>query len=121
MSEATMKKRGKRTWVVGVAIAAALGAIAAIGLRRGDELRHFAGKVKKGTIKDTVEATGTVNAVVNVQVGSQVSGTIAELGADFNSRVARGDVIALIDSQVFVGELEQARADLESAAANLMA
>jgi HlyD family secretion protein len=105
--------------LAGAVVLAGIGA--AVGLRRGDELHHFTETVTKGTIKDTVEATGTVNAVVNVQVGSQVSGTIAELGADYNSRVARGDVIALIDSQVFVGELEQARADLESALANLVA
>jgi HlyD family secretion protein len=94
-------------------------ALAFTGLKRGEELRHFTAEVQQGDIRDTVEATGTANAVINVQVGSQVSGTIAQLGADFNSQVHRGDVVALIDSKLFLGALEQAEADLENAEANV--
>jgi len=68
-----------------------------------------------------VEATGTINAVITVQVGSQVSGTIAKLNVDFNSRVHKGDVVALIDPALFQGALLQATADLENAKANLVA
>jgi HlyD family secretion protein len=68
-----------------------------------------------------VEATGTINSVITVQVGSQVSGTIAKLNADFNSRVHKGDVVALIDPALFNGALLQATADLENAKANLEA
>ena len=75
----------------------------------------------RGEIRDVVDATGTVNAVTTVQVGSQVSGPIAKLNADFNSRVHRGDMIALIDPTLFHGALEQANADLESAKANVTA
>jgi HlyD family secretion protein len=70
---------------------------------------------------DVVEATGTINAVITVQVGSQVSGSIAKLNADFNSRVHKGDVVALIDPALFKGALLQAAADLENAKANLVA
>src|SRR5262249_55009605 len=61
------------------------------------------------------------NAVITVQVGSQVSGTIAKLNVDFNSRVHKGDVVALIDPALFKGALLQAAADLENAKANLVA
>ncbi len=68
-----------------------------------------------------VDVTGTINAVTTVLVGSQVSGTIARLGADFNSRVRKGDVIAVIDPALFEGALLQATADLEGAKANVAA
>ncbi len=77
--------------------------------------------MERGEIDDVVEATGTINAVITVQVGSQVSGTIAKLNADFNSRVHKGDVVALIDPALFKGALLQATADLENARANLVA
>ena len=110
-----------RVWPYAAGVLAAFGIALAVqrGLRRGEELRHFTAEVREGDIRDTVEATGTVNAVINVQVGSQVSGTIAQLGADFNSRVGKGDVIALIDSKLFGGALEQAVADLDNAEANV--
>jgi len=66
-----------------------------------------------------VEATGTINAVTTVQVGSQVSGTISRLYADFNSRVKKGQVIAQIDPALFEGSLLQATADLANARANV--
>ncbi len=113
--------RRRRIWPWAAGALAAFGIALAIhrGLRRGEELRHFTAEVREGDIRDTVEATGTVNAVINVQVGSQVSGTIAQLGADFNSRVGKGEVIALIDSKLFGGALEQAVADLDNAEANV--
>jgi HlyD family secretion protein len=89
--------------------------------RGGDELRHFSAKVLEGEIRDVVEATGTVSAVITVQVGSQVSGTIARLNADFNTRVRKGDVIALIAPQIFEGALLQTTADLANARANVTA
>ena len=84
-------------------------------------MQHFTAKVERGAIRDVVEATGTINAVVTVQVGSQVSGSIAKLNADFNSRVHKGDVIALIDPALFQGAVLQATADLEDAKANAIA
>ena len=104
--------------------AAVLAAVVAAGLRLlhgGPPLAHLTAKVQRGEIRDVVDATGTVNAVITVQVGSQVSGTIARLNADFNSRVRHGDVIALIDPQLFAGALQQADADLQNARANVTA
>src|SRR5205814_6598497 len=91
------------------------------GLKRGTQAEHVTAKVERGQINDVVEATGTINSVITVQVGSQVSGTIAKLNVDFNSRVHKGDVVALIDPALFRGALLQASADLENAKANLLA
>jgi HlyD family secretion protein len=111
----------KNKWIVLVA-AIVLGAVViTYGLNRGTQIQHFTAKVERGEIDDVVEATGTINAVITVQVGSQVSGTIAKLYADFNSRVHKGDIVALIDPALFKGALLQATADLENAKANLLA
>jgi HlyD family secretion protein len=104
-----------------VAVVVAVGAVIAFALNRNGQVQHFTAKVERGDIKDSVEATGTINAVITVQVGSQVSGTVAKLNADFNSRVHKGDVVALIDPALFKGALLQAIADLENAKANLVA
>ena len=66
-----------------------------------------------------VTATGTVNPVISVQVGSQVSGKVAQLFADFNSKVTKGQVLAQIDQKSFKARLSQARAAVKSAKGNL--
>src|SRR6202171_4830040 len=114
-----MKTKSK--WLVLAGLIAAIGLFAAFGLNRGSQVQHFTSKVERGEIDDVVEATGTINAVITVQVGSQVSGTVAKLNVDFNSRVHKGDVVALIDPALFQGALLQATADLENAKANLAA
>src|SRR5246127_3805667 len=111
----------KNKWLVLAGLLVVIGVVAAFGLNRGTQVQHFTAKVEEGEIDDVVEATGTINAVITVQVGSQVSGTIAKLNVDFNSRVHKGDVVALIDPALFKGALLQAAADLENAKANLVA
>ena len=111
----------KSKWIAVPGILLAVGLIAAFSFRGGDQVRYLSAKVERGDIRDEVEATGIVNAVVTVQVGSQVSGTIAKLNADFNSRVHRGDVVALIDPALFEGAVQQATADLQNARANVAA
>jgi len=111
----------KNKWLILAGLAAVIGLFAAFGLNRGGAAQHFTAKVERGEIDDVVEATGTINAVITVQVGSQVSGTIAKLNVDFNSRVHKGNVVALIDPALFQGALLQATADLENAKANLAA
>ncbi len=76
-------------------------------------------KVERGPLTATVATTGTLNAVVTVQVGTQVSGQIKELIVDFNSRVTRGQLIARIDPASFETKVVQARADVEAAEANV--
>lgn len=75
--------------------------------------------VDRGPITAIVTATGTVNPVVSVQVGSQVSGKVAQLFADFNSKVEKGQVLAQIDQKPFKARLSQARAAVKSAKGNL--
>jgi HlyD family secretion protein len=75
--------------------------------------------VDRGPITSVVTATGTVNPVVSVQVGSQVSGKIAKLFADFNSVVKEGQVLAQIDQQPFKARVSQARAAVKNAHGNL--
>ncbi|MCA3217172.1 MAG: efflux RND transporter periplasmic adaptor subunit [Burkholderiales bacterium] len=73
------------------------------------------GKVERGPITATVSATGTLNPVTSVQVGTQVSGQIKELFVDFNSPVKKGQLIARIDPETFEYRVRQAQADAEAA------
>src|ERR1700704_6274294 len=113
--------KNKNKWLVLAGLLGLIGLLAAFALNRGSQVHNFTSKVERGEINDVVEATGTINAVITVQVGSQVSGTIAKLNVDFNSRVHKGDVIARIDPALFQGALLQASADLDNARANVIA
>src|SRR2546421_9175177 len=107
--------------LIGLLIVAAVGAGAgAYYIKRGGpELQIVTSPITRGDIIDTVGATGTLQAVTTVQVGSQVSGNIAWLGADFNSIVRKGQVIARLDPSLFEAQLQQARANLSQTQANL--
>jgi len=78
-------------------------------------------KITRGSVELTVAATGTVQAVTTVQVGSQVSGTVAWLGADFKSRVKRGQIIAKLDPALFDAQVDVPRANLINAQAGVQA
>ena len=86
---------------------------------KGDGPSYRTEPVSKGDIRQTVTATGTVNPVTTVLVGTQVSGTIKELFADFNSRVKKGQLIARIDPAFFETQLAQAQANTDRAQAAL--
>jgi HlyD family secretion protein len=109
----------KRHWLVAGLVIVAVAIFAAFQFKGNDKTQYMLTKVDRGDIHEVVEATGTINAVTTVQVGSQVSGTIARLYADFNSRVKSGRVIAQIDPALFQGALLQTQADLANARANL--
>ena len=101
------------------ALATAVLAAAAFGAWRywgpnGEQPRYKFGKVESGPITAMVSATGTLNPVVSVQVGSQVSGQIREILVDFNSAVKAGQLIARIDPETFQLRVRQAEADLEA-------
>ena len=112
--------RGNNRWLLVGVLGGLVALIVLFAFRRGDTAEYLTAKVQQGEIRDAVDATGTVNAVITVQVGSQVSGTIAKLNVDFNSRVHRGEVIALIDPSLLQGTLLQATADLETARAGVV-
>src|SRR3954463_14958394 len=107
--------------LIGLLIVAAIGAGAgAYYIKRGGpEVQVVTSPVTRGDVIDTVGATGTLQAVTTVQVGSQVSGNIAWLGADFNSIVKKGQVIAKLDPSLFQAQLEQSKANVAQSRANL--
>jgi HlyD family secretion protein len=111
----------KRRWLILAVVVVVAGVLVGLDMTRGTQVQNFTAKVERGDIHDVVEATGTINSVITVQVGSQVSGSIAKLNADFNSRVHKGDIVALIDPALFKGALLQATADLKNSEANLKA
>src|SRR5467141_1644307 len=77
-------------------------------------------QVERGPLTAAVSATGNLNAVITVQVGSQVSCQIKELLVDFNSAVKKGQIIARIDPQIFEAQVNQAKADVETAKAAVL-
>lgn len=108
-------------WSIIAGLLIAIVALTAFKFESKKAPQYFTERVQQGDIQDVVQATGTINAVTTVQVGSQVSGTIQTLYADFNSHVKKGQVIAKIDPSLFHGAVLQAKADLADAQANVVA
>lgn len=111
----------RRNWIWLLVIVVAVAGFAAFQMTRKTEAEYFTAKVEKGDIRQVIDATGTINPVTLVQVGSQVSGMIYKLYVDFNSKVTQGQVIAEIDPKLFQGAVMQAQADLQNAQALLAA
>ena len=104
--------------LVSLALAAVL-VFTAFRLGRSDGVQYFTAPVEQGEVLTVVNATGTIDAVTTVEVGSQVSGMIEALHADFNSEVKKGQIIAQIDPAQFRARVVQAQADLASARAGV--
>ncbi|MEK6660413.1 MAG: efflux RND transporter periplasmic adaptor subunit, partial [candidate division NC10 bacterium] len=104
--------------IIGVIALIALGGWAYF--RGQNRVEYRTARVERGDIEATISATGNPNAVVTVQVGSQVSGNIKELHADFNTRVKKGQLVARIDPEIFEAKLSQARANLDNARAAVL-
>jgi len=117
----SLRTRPRVPWLIGiVTLLAILGTGTWYWWAAGTPPVHYkTALVDRGPITAIVTATGTVNPVVSVQVGSQVSGKITQLMADFNSVVTKGQVLALIDQQPFQARASQARAALKSGRGNL--
>src|SRR5229473_2756759 len=110
----------KRAAIVLLIVAAIGAGVGAYYIRRGGpELGVNTAPVSRGEVVDAVAATGTLQAVTTVQVGSQISGNIAWLGADFNSIVKKGQVVARLDPALFEASVEQAKANLVKAQADV--
>ncbi len=105
-------------------------AVAAIGLLlvlaterwvargRADTPQYLTVRVDRGSITSAVQATGTINPLTTVPVGSYVSGTVKYVFADFNTRVHSGQVLAQLDPQIYQAQVAQARGNLETSIAN---
>jgi len=117
-----MKVRNKMKKVLIVSAVVIILALTAYFFLRGNnnEPQFRTEKVVKGDVVMAVTATGTVNPVTTVLVGTQVSGTIKEIYVDYNSPVRKGQLIARIDPTLFEAQVEQAKANLLSAQANLV-
>ncbi len=109
----------KNKWFILIVALIAVAVVGAYAFKSNEKPQYFTAKAERGDLRAVVEATGTINAVTTVQVGSQVSGTISNLYADFNSRVKKGQVVARIDPSIFMGNLMQAQADLDNARASM--
>jgi HlyD family secretion protein len=99
--------------IAGVVVALAVG-VELWRIHTANAIGYDTVAVERGPIQSSVSATGTLNAVVDVQVGSQVSGNIKALYADFNTKVTKGQLVAEIDPEVFQTQVDQAAAALAS-------
>jgi HlyD family secretion protein len=109
--------RRRLLWLLPLIVVLVAGFFAVRG--RHEALRYATVPAGRGDIVDVVGATGLLQAVITVQVGSQVSGTISWLGADFNSTVKKNQVVAKLEPSSFQARLNQAAANLASAKANV--
>src|SRR3989442_1048810 len=108
--------------VLAFAAAAAVVLLAGAGLvfRNGSgKPKYLTLPVKRGPLTATVEATGTINPLTTVPVGSPVSGTVKYIFADFNSRVRAGQVLAQLDPAIYEAQVIQARGNLGNAMARV--
>lgn len=118
-----MTRNAKSAWAKWLTIIVGLAVVSAVVISYSREhadngFGYNTEKVERGDLTQVVTATGTLNPMVNVTVGSQVSGRICKLYADFNSMVKSNQVIAEIDPSTYQGAVEQAKADLANAKAN---
>jgi HlyD family secretion protein len=110
----------KKTIVIAIILVLLIGAGGAYLFKNKENgVKFRTEKAVRGDIRASVTATGTMSAVVTVLVGTQVSGTIKQLFVDFNSIVKKGQLLALIDPALQQARVEQARASLQSAGANV--
>src|SRR5262245_26595301 len=116
MTRATVKRILMIVTLAGIASAASMGLYLKRGRDTAESYRTV--PVTRGSIESSVSATGTLGAVNTVQVGTQVSGQIAELRADYNDRVKKGQLLARLDPTLLQQVVSQAEADLTKAQAD---
>ena len=110
-----------KRWIIAAVVLVVIASTAAVVYTRRNktEIQVQTAPLSRGDVVDTVGATGTLQAVTTVQVGSQVSGNIQWLGADFNSIVRKGQEIARLDPSLFDAQLQQVEANLVQSRASL--
>src|SRR5215212_2744093 len=110
----------KKLILIIIVLAAIGGAGGAYYMRKGTkEPEVRTAQITRGDVVDAVQATGTLEAVTTVEVGSQVSGIVEDLYADFNSIVKKGQVIARLDPTILDTQIEQQRANVARSQADL--
>lgn len=111
-------KINKQLTIILISIAVIIWAIFAIGKNLQGQNKYKLSPVERKTIVQTVEASGTINAVNTVTIGSQVSGMIKNIYVDYNSKVKKGQLLAQIDPSLFQAQVNQAKGSLNAAMAN---
>jgi HlyD family secretion protein len=106
--------------LVAVILVAIIGVGAYTYYSRSHTVEYVTARVERGDIEASISATGNCNAVVTVQVGSQVSGNIVQLFADFNTKVTKNQLVARIEPTVFQARVDSARASLDAANAGVV-
>lgn len=115
-----MKKHFSKVWVAVIIVAVlAVAAWLLSGSKKKEEINFKQEKVSLQTLQNSVTATGTIEAVTSVTVGTQVSGIVNKLYVDYNSQVKKGQVIAELDKTNLISELNTAKANMESAQSSL--
>jgi hypothetical protein len=107
------KKQRRKIWFVVLGLSVVIGAGLLLVRRQLNSQRNASfetAKIERGPIQAFITATGNLNPVVNVQVGSQVSGNIKTLYADFNTKVRKGQLVAQIDPEIFQAQVDAASA-----------
>lgn len=108
----------KKVVIISVLVVVLIAIIASIFVKAEDKPKYSLVKLERSTIVETVEASGTINPVKTVSIGSQVSGMINAIYVDFNSQVKKGQLLAQIDPSLFQAQVDKSRGDLNSAKAN---
>ena len=112
--------KNKKTWIAVAAVAVVLIAVWLLsGGKKKESVSFETAKVEKRDIQTSITATGTIEPVTSVTVGTQVSGIVSKLFVDYNSVVKKGQVIAELDKTNLTSELNTARANLSSAESSL--
>ena len=112
-------KNKKIWWAVGAVVLIALAVWLLSGGKKEEKVSFETAKIEKQDIHTSITATGTIEPVTSVTVGTQVSGIVAKLYVDYNSVVKKGQVIAELDKTNLISELNRAKADLSSAQSTL--
>ena len=113
----------KTSWTVGAVALAILAVGAAWWWNQktaADAVQYRSAKIERGSLQATVSASGAVNPVAQMSVGTQVSGQIKDLYVDFNSEVRAGQLIAVIDPETFEYRVRSAQADVDAARAQVL-
>src|SRR5262245_37189239 len=114
-------KASKRNWLLGLVVVIGIAALGGFSYYNSTKkIEYITAHIDRGDIESNISATGNCNAVIKVQVGSQVSGNILELHADFNSKVKKDQLVALIDPAPFQAKVDQAKANVDAAKASVL-
>jgi HlyD family secretion protein len=114
-----MKNRKLKYWILGLLVIATIAIVLHSCNKKSQHFTFTTAVVKKGSVSNTVTATGTLQAILTVDVGTQVSGVIKKLYVDYNSVVKKGEVLAEIDKVPLIANIDDANATLANAQAEV--